>query len=251
MSTENQNNRNAWLKGGDAQCDNPGPRPRRPWRIVLLGPPGVGKGTQAEMIVETLGACHLSTGDVFRAASAAAACGVPVSPAMQAALAAMKRGELVSDDMVVDLVRERLRCLQCERGFLLDGFPRTRAQAEALDAMLTQLGARIDAAINFTADDSEIVGRIAGRRVCRQCKTNYHLQVHPPRVAGVCDVCGGEVYQREDDKPAVVRTRIAAYHATAQPVVEFYRAKGLLHEIPVHNTPQQTFQKTHEVLLAV
>ena len=101
------------------------------------------------------------------------------------------------------------------------------------------------------ANDAEIVNRIAGRRVCRKCKTNYHLQVHAPRVPGVCDVCGGEVYQRDDDKPAVVRTRIAAYHATAAPVVEFYRAKGVLHEIEVRATPQQTFQKTHEILLAV
>jgi adenylate kinase len=243
--------RAAWLKGGNFHCQDTGPGPRRPWHIVLLGPPGVGKGTQAEMIVRTLGACHLSTGDVFRAASAAAAAGTPVSPAMQAALAAMQRGELVSDAMVVDLVRERLHCLSCTRGFLLDGFPRTRPQAVALDEMLTGIGGRIDSALNYMADDAEIVSRISGRRVCRKCKTNYSLQVRPPRVPGVCDVCGGEVYQRDDDRPEVVRTRLAAYHATAEPVIEFYRAKGVLHEIAVGSTPQQTFELTHKVLLAV
>jgi adenylate kinase len=240
-----------WLHGGEVRCQNIGPGPRRPWHIVLLGPSGVGKSTQAELIVRTMGACHLSTGDVFRVASGAAAAGAPVSPAMQAALAAMKRGELASDQLVVDLVRDRLRCLSCVRGFLLDGFPRTRAQAEALERMLMETGARIDAAVSFTADDAEIIARVAGRRVCRKCRLNYNLQFRPPRVPGVCDACGGELDQRDDDLPEVVSARLAADRVTVDALIEFYRAKGGLHEIPVRATPEQTFACVHQLLLDV
>ncbi len=241
--------RSTWLKGPDFHCDTTGPGPRRPWHIVLLGPPGVGKGTQADLIVQTFGACQLSTGEIFRTAIAA---GIDrASPAMRQALVEMQRGALVPDDLVVEIVRERLRCLSCTRGFLLDGFPRTRSQAEALDGLLAEVGTTLDAAVNFMADDAEIVARISGRRVCRACKATINLDMSPPRVAGVCDKCGGPLHQRDDDKPEVVRNRLAAYHATANPVLDFYRSKGLLHEIPVGNTPQDTFEKTHKVLLAV
>ncbi|MFT3830303.1 MAG: nucleoside monophosphate kinase [Opitutaceae bacterium] len=243
------NDRAAWIHGGATQCSNEGPGPRRPWHIVLLGPPGVGKGTQAELIVRSIGACHLSTGDIFRAAIAA---GVEkASPAMRKALVEMQRGALVPDDIVVQVVNERLRCLSCSQGFLLDGFPRTRSQAEALEGMLAGIGVKLDAAIAYLAADSEIVSRISGRRVCRKCKATFNLEMSPPRQAGVCDKCGGPLYQRDDDKPEVVRHRLETYHATANPVLEYYRAKGLLHEIPVGQTPQQTFELTHKVLLAV
>lgn len=241
--------RTAWLQGGNARCIDPGPTPRRPWHVLLLGPPGVGKGTQAELIIESLGACHLSTGDVFRAAHHG--CNGPVSPAMQEALGAMKRGELVSDATVVNLVRERVGCLCCAHGFLLDGFPRTRDQAEALDGMLAAAGTRLDAVINYTAAEEEILARVGGRRVCRRCKRGYHLDHKAPRTPGVCDACGGELYQRDDDRAEAVHTRLEAYRATARPVVEFYRAKGVLHEIDAHGSPGQVFEKTHAVLLAV
>ncbi len=241
--------RAAWLQGPAAACQFDGPGPRRPWHIVLLGPPGVGKGTQADLIVQSVGACHLSTGDIFRAAIAA---GIEkASPAMQKALVEMQRGALVPDDLVVDIVRERITCMACQQGFLLDGFPRTAAQAEALEGILEKAGVKLDAAIAFLANDAEIVSRISGRRVCRSCKATFNLEMSPPRLPGVCDKCGGELFQRDDDKPEVVRNRLVAYHATANPVLEFYRAKGLLHEIPVGNTPQETFEKTHKVLLGV
>ena len=149
------------------------------------------------------------------------------------------------------IVRERIGCMACQQGFLLDGFPRTAAQAEALEGILAQAGVKLDAAIAFLADDAEIVSRISGRRVCRACKATFNLEMSPPRTAGVCDKCGGELYQRDDDKPEVVRNRLATYHATATPVLEFYRKQGLLHEIRVGRTPQETFELTHKVLLAV
>ena len=238
-----------WLKGPGASCQRSGAGPRRPWHVVLLGPPGAGKGTQASLIVQTLGACHLSTGDIFRAAIAAGR--DAASPAMQQALAAMKQGALVSDEIVIALVRERLGCMSCTHGFLLDGFPRTQEQALALDTMLSEIGVKLDAAVNFMADDAEIVSRISGRRVCRACKKTFNLELSPPRVPGVCDACGGQLYQRDDDRPEAVSTRLVHYHATAKPVLDFYRSRGLLHEIPVAATPQQTFERTHKVLLAV
>lgn len=241
--------RAVWLKGPTANCQLEGAGPRRPWHVVLLGPPGVGKGTQADLIVQEIGACHLSTGDIFRAAIAA---GIDkATPAMRQALVEMQRGALVPDDLVVEIVRERVRCLTCTQGFLLDGFPRTRSQAEALEGMLAQCGVKLDAAIAYLADDAEIVSRISGRRVCRACKATFNLEMSPTRVAGVCDKCGGQLYQRDDDKPEVVRNRLATYHATANPVLDFYRSRGLLHEIAVGNTPQETFALTHKVLLAV
>ena len=241
--------RAVWLKGPTSSCNLEGPGPRRPWHVVLLGPPGVGKGTQADLIVQTIGACHLSTGDIFRAAIAAGL--DKASPAMRQALVEMQRGALVPDELVVEIVRERIGCMACQQGFLLDGFPRTAAQAQALEGILDKAGVKLDAAIAFLADDSEIVSRISGRRVCRACKATFNLEMSPPRTAGVCDKCGGELYQRDDDKPEVVRNRLATYHATANPVLEFYRQKGLLHEIRVGRTPQETFELTHKVLLAV
>jgi adenylate kinase len=230
-------NRIAWLQGPGANCTDLGPARRRPWHIVLLGPPGVGKGTQAEKIVAEFGPCQLSTGDVFRHAARDTSGKAP-SPAMATALAAMKRGELVSDATVVDLVRERASCLACPNGFLLDGFPRTLEQAQALDGILAEVKRELDAAINFFAPEAVIVERLSGRRLCRLCRLGYHVVNRPPRVPGVCDACGGELIQREDDKPEAIRTRLRAY----------YRRQGLLREIDASGDPEAVFAQTRDVI---
>ena len=240
-------NRVEWLQGPGANCAKTGPVAPRPWHLVLLGPPGVGKGTQAEKIIGEFGACHLSTGDVFRYAARDTSGQAP-SPAMATALAAMKRGELVSDNTVVELVRERAGCLACQYGFLLDGFPRTLEQAHALNGILASVERKLDAAINYFAPEALIIERLSGRRVCKQCRTGYHVANKPPRVAGRCDACGGELIQRDDDKPEAIRTRLQAYAATCNPVLEYYRRQGLLREIEASGDPEAVFAHTRAVI---
>jgi len=243
-------NRIAWLQGPDAHCAKTGPVAPRPWHLVLLGPPGVGKGTQAEKIIAEFGACHLSTGDVFRHA-ARVNDGPAPSPAMATALAAMKRGELVSDATVVELVRERAQCLACQYGFLLDGFPRTLEQAYALDGILARVERRLDAAINYFAPEVLIIERLSGRRVCSQCRAGYHVVNKPPRVADRCDACGGALRQRDDDQPEAIRTRLRAYAATCDPVLHYYQRQGLLRSIDASGDPEAVFAQTRAVIQAL
>jgi adenylate kinase len=238
-----KNDRAAWLKAGKAACSNP-PRkaPAKAWRLVLLGAPGVGKGTQAELLYQRLGSCHLSTGDVFRAAK-----GLPDgqrSPAMEEAMEFMRRGELVPDKTVLDMVSERLRCLRCRGGFLLDGFPRTVAQAEALENLLLQEEVALTAVLNYELPTEEIVTRISGRRTCSQCKAVYHAVSRPPRVADICDQCGGKLFQREDDRPESVRVRLTAYEKSTRPLIKFYQERGLLVPIVAGGTPEETFRRS-------
>ena len=240
-------NRIAWLQGPGATCAKTGPVASRPWHLVLLGPPGVGKGTQAERIIAEFGACHLSTGDVFRHA-ARATDAHPPSPVMASALAAMKRGELVSDTTVVELVRERAECLVCQYGFLLDGFPRTIDQAEALEGILAGLGRTLDGALNYIAPEALIIERLSGRRVCKQCRAGYHVVNMPPRVTDRCDACGGPLIQRDDDKPEAIRTRLHAYTSTCDPVLAFYQKRGLLRQIDASADPEAVFAKTRAVI---
>ncbi len=240
-------NRIAWLQGPGANCAKTNPVAPRPWHLVLLGPPGVGKGTQAEKIVAEFGACHLSTGDVFRHAARDTS-GVAPSPAMATALAAMKRGELVSDATVVELVRERAECLSCQYGFLLDGFPRTIDQARALDGIFRNVNRKLDAAVNYFAPEALIIERLSGRRVCKQCRAGYHVANKPPRQPGRCDACGGELVQRDDDKPEAIRTRLHVYAATCNPVLEYYRQQGLLREIDASGDPEAVFAETRKVI---
>ncbi|MBC7339400.1 MAG: adenylate kinase [Firmicutes bacterium] len=194
-------------------------------RVVLLGPPGSGKGTQAARLGEHWGVPHISTGDAFRRAVAE---GTPLG---RLAREYMQRGELVPDEVVNGVVAARLAGEDCARGFVLDGYPRTVPQAEAFAALLEERGLRLDAVVDLVVSEEELVRRAAGRRVCARCGANYHLEFQPPREPGRCDRCGGELVQREDDLPATVAQRLAVYRRQTEPLVEFYRERGLL--VPV------------------
>ena len=242
------NNRAAWIEGPSAQCETTPEPALVPWRLVLLGAPGVGKGTQAELLHRRLRACHLSTGDVFRAAGSRADCNQ--SPAMKEALGYMRRGELVPDSTVWAMVRERKSCLQCSGGFILDGFPRTLAQAESLKDLLDTEGLKLTAVVNYALPFSEIVARLGGRRTCEKCKAVYHITERPPKTVGHCDDCDGKLLQREDDRPESIKVRLEAYERSTAPLIEFYRNQGLLLEIAAKGTPDDIFEDTFTELEA-
>jgi adenylate kinase len=239
-------NREAWLKGGTAECDVLPGTPRRTRRLVLLGAPGVGKGTQAELLSDHFGSCQLSTGDVFRAAKKTDAC--ERSPKLNEALEFMKRGELVPDTTVLGIVRERAKCLRCQGGFLLDGFPRTVAQAEALAALLKEEGVGVDAVLSYELPIERIVARLGGRRTCEQCKAVFHVESIPPRVEGVCDHCGGPLIQREDDRPESIRVRMDAYERSTRPLIDYYAKQNLLLTVSAEGSPQEIFARTLQQL---
>jgi adenylate kinase len=236
--------RAAWFGGGDARgepcAQDPPAASGRARRLVLLGPPGVGKGTQAELLCEALGTCHLSTGDLFRAAQ----CAAQPSPALREALAVMRRGELVPDDVVVALVRERAGCLRCHGGFLLDGFPRSRAQAEALDVLLTEQGVTLDAVLCYELPLEQVVARLGGRRTCPGCKAVYHVVTRPSRAEGVCDQCGGRLVQRDDDRPESIRVRMRAYEECTRPLADYYARQGKLVLVQASGTPDEILSRS-------
>lgn len=189
--------------------------------ILLMGPPGAGKGTQAAKLVEKYGIPQVSTGDIFRAAAKE---GTPLGLEAKRYL---DSGLLVPDSVTIAIVKARLIQPDCERGFILDGFPRTLAQAAALDALLAEMGVRLTRVINIVVTEDELVRRMAGRRVCKQCSATYHMVFNPPETAGVCSKCGGELYQRKDDLEETVKKRLAVYQAQTQPLIGYYREKGL------------------------
>lgn len=241
----NKPNRAAWLEGPSSQCC-PLPQERlRPWRLILLGAPGVGKGTQAQLLQDRLRACHLSTGDVFRAARG---CGCDPPSVLSAALECMRTGELVSDDTVWELVRERSACIQCTGGFLLDGFPRTLAQAEKLQAFLREERIPLDAVVNYELPLPAIVSRLSGRRSCPQCKAVFHIIQRPPKSDGICDHCGANLFRREDDRPESITVRMAAYEQNTAPLVEYYRSLDLLVSVVAVGSPQQICDRTRGAL---
>jgi adenylate kinase len=242
----NTSDRAAWLKGPPAKCNVLPCAPSKTWRLILLGAPGVGKGTQAELLATFLGACHLSTGDIFRTAKSMPDC--DRSPVMNDALGYMKRGELVPDSTILDLVRERLACLCCRGGFLLDGFPRTVNQAKALQELLESHHVPIDGVLDYQLPLDEIVARLSGRRTCPQCKAVYHVENRPPKKEGICDSCGAKILQREDDRPEAIRVRMHAYERSTAPLTEFYQKQGRLFTIPADGTPDQIFERTMRVL---
>ncbi len=232
----------AWIEGPSALCANVPSGSGAPWRLVLLGAPGVGKGTQADLLHQRLGACHLSTGDVFRAAGTLPTC--DLTPAMQEALGYMRRGELVPDSTVWEMVRERQQCLRCGGGFILDGFPRTLRQAESLQQLMDSEGFALSAVVNYDLPAGEIVARLGGRRTCEKCKAVYHVTERPSRVEGRCDRCEGKLFQRDDDRPESIKVRLEAYERSTAPLIQFYERLGLLAPVLAKGTPEEIYEKT-------
>ncbi len=237
MNSTNQNDRAAWLKGPSALCSILPEKIDPPSRLVLLGAPGVGKGTQAALLAERLGACHLSTGDVFRAA--ASQCESCRSPAMTTAMELMRGGGLVPDSTVWEMVRERGVCLQCQGGFILDGFPRTLGQAEALNLYMNQEKLSLSAVVNYELSLEEIVARLSGRRVCQKCKSIFHVSDGDSNATVRCEHCGGTLYQREDDRPESVTVRMKVYETSTAPLIRFYRDLGLLVPVEASGSPRE------------
>ncbi len=202
-------------------------------RLIFLGPPGAGKGTQARTLAAEQGIPQIATGDMLREA---------VTRGTRLGLEAksyMNRGALVPDEVVVGLVAERLEASDAEKGFILDGFPRTVAQANALERLLEDRELAVERVIYFEVSEQEVLRRLTGRRMCRQCQHPYHIEFSPPKRAGRCDQCGGEIYQREDDGEASVRHRLEVYAAQTAPLLEYYRSRGLLTAIRGEGSPQE------------
>ena len=190
--------------------------------IILMGPPGAGKGTLAKQLKDALNLVHISTGDMFRDAIKAQ------TELGKLAQGYINHGDLVPDDVTIGLVRERLSMPDCANGFLLDGFPRTLPQAEALSKLTKEISRDIDVVINLDCDNQELVRRISGRRVCRNCGAPYHIVTLKPKVEGVCDLCGGELYQRKDDNEEALKVRLAHYVQDTKPLLDYYANLGLL-----------------------
>ena len=211
--------------------------------LILMGLPGAGKGTQAERIIDAYGIPHISTGDMFRDA---------MKNETELGLLAksfIDKGELVPDEVTNGIVKDRLSQDDTEKGFLLDGFPRTLAQAEELDKILEELGKKVDNVLNIHVESEILVDRLAGRFICKDCGATYHKVNNPPKVEGTCDRCGGhEFYQREDDKPEVVKNRLEVNEKMNAPLKDFYQKKGLLTVINGEQTPEKVFEDIDAVL---
>ncbi len=208
-------------------------------KLVLFGPPGAGKGTQAVRLAEHFGVPRISTGDILRRHVA------EKTALGRKAEAFVQAGKLVPDALVIDMVRERLREKDARKGFILDGFPRTREQAAALDGI-----AKLDAALLLFLDPEDLIKRSAGRRICSNCEAVYHLAMNPPKKAGVCDICGGALVQREDDREETVRRRIQIYEDQTKPLVAYYKEKGLLVQVYGSGLIDEVFHRTTQALTA-
>ena len=208
-------------------------------RLVFIGPPGIGKGTYASAVSRVYGIPHVSTGDIFREEiKKGSELGLRIKGYVD-------RGELVPDDIVIEVVKKRLSEKDCAKGFILDGFPRTLRQARALDEIT-----RIDLVLNFTAPDEVIIDRISGRRICRKCGAIYHVKYIPPKTPGVCDSCGGPLIQRDDDRPEVVARRLELYRRQFAPIIDYYRAKGVLLDVDASEQAEKVIPRILKVLEA-
>lgn len=210
--------------------------------VILMGPPGAGKGTQADLIKAAYPIPHISTGDMFREA---------VKNGTKMGLEAQKHmetGQLVPDEITIGVVEERLTQPDCQKGFLLDGFPRTTVQAEALDKVLAKLGKKVDLALNIEVPAEVLMGRMSGRVSCTKCKTVYNTVFNPPVTAGKCDKCGGELVQRADDQEETVKNRIKVYMEQTQPLLKYYQAQGNLINLDGKRDPQEVFNDVKAVL---
>ena len=246
MDKHDQPDRSSWIHGPAAKCHPAPEKLENPWRLILLGAPGVGKGTQAELLHKRLHACHLSTGEVFRAAGGECDLG----PAMKAALNYMRRGDLVPDSIVWEMLLERSGCLCCGGGFMLDGFPRTIHQAESLKRLMENQGLTPHAVINYELPINEIVRRLDGRRTCKNCKAVFHAIERPPKTVDACDHCNGPLIQRDDDRPDSVKVRLETYKEKTAPLIDFYRQLRLLLPVSALGSPEEICERTIAALEA-
>ena len=211
-------------------------------KIIMLGAPGAGKGTQAKKIAENYSIPPISTGDIFRA-------NIKNNTELgQKAKTYMDKGELVPDELVVDLIMDRFKEADCANGYVLDGFPRTIPQAEALDKALNAQGEAVDFAINVEVPDENIINRMSGRRACVGCGATYHIQFNPTKVEGVCDACGEKLILRDDDKPETVKNRLSVYHEQTQPLIDYYAKKNVLAEVDGTKDMEDVFDAIVEIL---
>ena len=213
-------------------------------KIIMLGAPGAGKGTQAKMIAEKFGIPHISTGDIFRANIKN---GTDLG---KKAKEYMDKGQLVPDELTVEILLDRVANDDCKNGYVLDGFPRTIPQADVLDKELTKLGDKVDFAINVDVPDENIVRRMSGRRACLKCGATYHIEHIPPKKEGICDKCGSELVQREDDKPETVQNRLSVYHEQTQPLIDYYDKKNILKTVDGTKDMQEVFNEIVNILNA-
>jgi adenylate kinase len=211
-------------------------------RLVLLGAPGAGKGTQAKKLIEKYGIPQISTGDLLRAAVSA---GTQLG---KEAKSYMDRGELVPDRVVLGMVEERLKQDDCKKGYILDGFPRNVAQAEALDKMLNDLGMSLDAALSVDVPFDDLMKRLTGRRTCKACGQMYNIYFNPPKKEGVCDKCGGELFQRDDDKEETIKKRLEVYNSQTSPLIDYYSKKGILKSVNGTGSIDEIFANICKVL---
>lgn len=211
-------------------------------KIVMLGAPGAGKGTQADKIADQYGLPHISTGDIFRKNIKE---GTELG---KEAKGYMDAGKLVPDELTVRMLLDRVSQEDCSKGYILDGFPRTIPQAEALDSELKRLGENIDFAIDVEVPDQNIINRMSGRRACPKCNAIYHIEFIPPKKEGICDECGEELVIREDDKPETVKKRLEVYHEQTQPLIDFYDKKGVLHTVDGTVDAEDVFEAIRSIL---